>query len=362
MRKGDKHKMVFRTKYSHFEFLVMPFGLCNVPATFQTFMNEIFHDLLDTCVVVYLDDILVYSKTHEEHQEHLRTVLERLKQHQLRARVHKCRFLQAVVDYLGYIVGNNEVRVDPKRIAAVQSWPPPRDVSELRGFLGLANTLLRFTPMFATHAAPLTDLLKGSPGKKDLLNWQPLHQTAFEALKATLSSPETLHMPDPSLPIILHSDWSLNAIGGWIGQEIDGTLRPIAYESRKLRPAERNYAPYEGELLAMVHCMQTFRPYLVGRKVIVRTDQKAIKWLLEQKQLSQRQYRWLAEISPDNMTIEWISGSQNVIADLLSRRQHTAEEGVQVNVIEEIPDNFIQQVRELTPLDPDLTPLIAALE
>ena len=118
MAEGDEPKTAFRTKYGHFEFLVMPFGLCNAPATFQTYMNEIFRDLLDVCVVVYLDDILVYSKNHEDHEKHLREVLKRLKEHQLRARVHKCRFLQSIVDYLGYLVGNNQVRVDSKRIAA----------------------------------------------------------------------------------------------------------------------------------------------------------------------------------------------------------------------------------------------------
>jgi hypothetical protein len=258
MREGDEHKTAFRCRYGHYEFLVMPFGLCNAPATFQTLMNEIFKDVLDQFLVVYLDDILVYSRTIEEHAEHLKIVLDKLRQNKLRSRVHKCRFLQPKVDYLGYIVGEDKIIPDDDKVAAVQTWPPPRDVTELRAFLGLANTLLRFTPMYASHAAPLTDLLKGAPAKHDKLDWLPVHQQAFDNLKAALSSPQNLHIPDPNLPIILHTDWSINAIGGWISQDIDGQLLPIAFESRKLRPAEHNYSPYDGELLALMHCLQTF--------------------------------------------------------------------------------------------------------
>ena len=234
MKEGDEHKTAFRCRYGHFEFLVMPFGLCNAPATFQTLMNEIFKDVLDQFLVVYLDDILVYSRNLEEHTEHLSLVLERLRQNKLRSRVHKCRFLQPSVDYLGYIVGNNTIQADKDKLAAIQTWPIPKDITQLRAFLGLANTFLRFIPMYAECAAPLTDLLKGAPGKHDSLDWQSPHQKAFDDLKALLGSPKVLHMPDPSLPIVIHTDWSMNAIGGWISQEVNGELLPIAFESRKL--------------------------------------------------------------------------------------------------------------------------------
>ena len=185
----------------------------------------------------------------------------------MRARVHKCHFLQPKVDYLGYVVGDNQITVDPQRIQAVQSWPPSREVTELRAFLGLANTLHRFIPNHASHIAPLTDLLKGKPAKNDLLPWKEEHQQAFEKIKNILTSPETLHVPDPDLPMILHTDWSLQAIGGWVGQEVNGIIKLIAYESRKLQAAERNYSPYEGELLALVYCLKKFRPYLMDRPI-----------------------------------------------------------------------------------------------
>ena len=358
----DIPKTAFRTKYGHFEFTVMPFGLCNAPATFQSNMNTIFDDLLDDCVLVYMDDLLIFSKTHEEHELHLRKVLQRMVDNKLRARVHKCRFLQSSVDYLGYIIGNGEITPDQRKLEAVKSWPPPRDVHELRSFLGMANTLLRFTSMFASLSASLTDLLKGSPAKNALLNWTPAHQKDFDELKKVLTtSPNILIIPLPDTPIVMHTDWSQKAIGGWIGQEVDGVLKPIAYESRKLRPAEKNYSPYDGELLALVHCLRIFRPYVHGKKVIVRTDQKALKWLLEQKTMSRRQYRWLDDIQSICPELSWIKGSENTIADALSRRPQEQEVGVQVNVIDD-PTNlsFYDQVRQH--LGGDLRELLKTIE
>src|SRR5215469_15910124 len=159
----------------------------------------------------------------------------------------------------------------------------------------------------------------------------------FDQLKIALTTePVLLHIFDPSQPVYLHTDWSTKAIGGWIGQERDGRLVPIAYESRKLHPAERNYSPYDGELLALVHCLRIFRAYLVNRPVIVRTDQKALKWLLDQRTLSHRQYRWLDLLQEFDLKLEWISGNSNTIADALSRRPHEAEQAIQTNAIQEI--------------------------
>lgn len=364
VKEEDVHKTAINTKYGHFEFVVMPFGLCNAPATFQSTMNDIFRDLLDVCVVVYIDDLLIFSKNHEDHQRHLQLVLQRMKEHGLRARVHKCRFLQPTVDYLGFIVGNGTIKADPKRLEAIASWPVPRDVHELRSFLGLTNTLLRFTPMYAQHAATLTDLLKGSPGKKDVLDWQSRHQTAFEQLKSVLTSPQVLHIPDENLPIILHTDWSTQAIGGWISQEIQGKELPIAYESRKLRQAERHYSPYDGELLALIHCLRIFRPYLVGRKVLVRNDQKALKWLLDQRKLSPRQERWLDILLEFRLELDWIPGSRNTVADALSRRRHDKSIGIQVYAlaIDHPPEDFIAKIRRELPLDPSLQEILRLLQ
>jgi deoxyuridine 5'-triphosphate nucleotidohydrolase len=364
MAEKDIPKTAIKTKYGHYEWTVMPFGLCNAPATFQQTMNQIFSDLIDKCLVVYLDDILVFSNTHEDHEQHLKMVLKRMKENKLRARVHKCRFLQEEVDYLGYIISKGMIRHDPTKTEAIQSWILPITITELRSFLGVTNTLLRFVPMYAQHAAVLTDLLKGSPAKKDKIEWTPQSIKVFEDLKTLMSSPQNLHIPDNISPMIVHTDWSEKAIGGWIAQLVDGIEKPIAFESRKLRQAERNYSPYEGELLALVHCLRTFRPYLVGRKVILKSDQKALKWLLDQRILSHRQYRWLGVLQEYDLTLEWIKGSENTIADALSRRAFTAEAAVQVNVIpniDEIP-TFIEKVRQHLLTDSALQEIIQKIK
>src|SRR5271167_4947685 len=204
-----------------------------------------------------------------------------MEKHKLRARVHKCRFLQDSVDYLGYIVGNGIVKPDPKKTDAITTWKLPRTITELRSFLGMAQQLHRFIPNHAEHTAPFTDYLRGSPKKTDLVAWTPAMIESFESLKQHLASNvATLIIQDPDEPIYLHTDWSLNTLGGWIGQQRDGQIRPIAFESCKLKPSEKKYSPYNGELLALVHCLRAFRPYVRGRKTIIRTDQKALRWLL----------------------------------------------------------------------------------
>src|SRR5215469_18387375 len=190
--------------------------------------------------------------------------------------------------------------------------------------------------MYAQHAALLTDLLKGSPAKTDQLSWTDEAVQAFQHLKEILKSPIALHIPQSGLPIILHSDWSTNAIGGWISQLVDGTERPIAYESRKLRPAKKNYSPYDGELLALVHCLRTFRPYLLDRPIIVRTDQKALKWLLDQRTLSRHQYCWLDVFQELDLHLQWIAGQSNTITDALSCHPHDSSVSIQVNVVTDI--------------------------
>src|SRR5215469_783622 len=170
MSEADIPKTAIHTKYGHFEWTVMPFGLNNAPATFQQSMNLIFADFIDKFLVVYLDDILIYSDNHIDHKKHLKLVLQHMEEHKLHAQVHKCRFLQNKVDYLGYIVGNGQISHDPKRVEVISSWPLLKTVTELCSFLGIGNTLLRFIPMFADLAAPLMDLLKGSLVKQDKLN------------------------------------------------------------------------------------------------------------------------------------------------------------------------------------------------
>ncbi|KAK8658467.1 hypothetical protein V6N13_036673 [Hibiscus sabdariffa] len=277
--KGDEPKTTCVTRYGAFEFLVMPFGLTNAPATFCTLMNQVFHDFLDKFVVIYLDDIMIYSTSLREHEEHLRLVMERLRQNQLFVKMEKCEFAQKQVRFLGHIVGQGIIRMDEEKIKAVQEWPIPNNVSELRSFLGLANYYRRFVEGYSRKTSVLTDLLK--KGEKWI--WSKDCQRAFEDLKAV----------------------------------IDG--HPVAFESRKLNGAETRYTTQERELLAVVHCLRAWRHYLLGSRFIVRTDNTAISYFLTQPKLTARQARWQEFLAEFDFGFEHKAGRENKVADALSR-------------------------------------------
>jgi predicted aspartyl protease len=248
MAEADIHKTAFRTRYGHYEFTVMPFGLCNAPATFQRLMNDIFQPHLDQFVLVYLDDILVYSRTAAEHEAHVAQVLNLLREHKLRAKRSKCEFGCSKVEFLGHVVSAQGIATDPKKVEAVRSWPVPKTPTELRSFLGLANFYRRFVKGFSTIAAPLTQHTSLQPG--ETLPWGADEQRAFEALKEALSSTPVLCAPEPSGEYILRTDASATGIGAVLTQKQNGRERVVAYHSRKLIAAERNYPTHEQELFS----------------------------------------------------------------------------------------------------------------
>lgn len=312
----DVHKTAFRTRYGHFEFLALPFGLTNAPATFMRLMNDVLRPLLDSCVVVYLDDILVYSPSIQEHESHLRQVLTLLRRHQLYGKLSKCEFFKESVEFLGHIVCGEGIKTDPIKIQAVQEWPTPRNVSEVRGFLGLANFYHKFVDKFAHRAAPLTDLLR----KDQDFQWAESQEQAFQDLKQALVAAPVLRVADPKLDFILHTDASGFAVGAVLSQEDGRGLRPVAFASRKLNSAEQNYAVHELELLAIMHALRTWRHYLLGTRTRVVTDHLSLKYLQTQPTLSRRQARWLETLQEFDLEITYQAGSTNVVADALSRR------------------------------------------
>ena len=310
---SDIHKTAFRTRFGHFEFTVMPFGLTNAPATFQSLMHKVFHSLLDRCVVVYLDDILVYSKSKEEHLDHLRAVLELLRQHQLYGKLSKSEFGKQKVEYLGHVVSADGIDVEPRKVEAVKNWPPPTDRHTLLQFLGLANYYRRFIKGHANVAVPLTNLLK----KENPWHWEKPQQTAFETIKERLTTAPTLVIPDPNQGNVeLTTDASLMAVGAILSQ--DG--KPIAYYSKKLNPAEQRYPTHERELLAVVKAVDEWRVYLLGRPVTVLTDHLTLKHLQTQPNLSARQARWLEKLETFDLRFQYKPGKTNQAADALSRR------------------------------------------
>ncbi|KAG8474369.1 hypothetical protein CXB51_034047 [Gossypium anomalum] len=271
VKDSDILKTAFRTRYGHYEFLVMPFGLTNAPSIFMDLMNRIFRSYLDMFLVVFIDDILIYSHDETEHAEHLRTVLQILRDNQLYAKFSKSEFWLREVGFLGHIVSGGGIKVDPSKISAIVDWKPPRNVSEVRSFLGLAGYYRRFVEGFFMIATPLTRLLR--------------NDVKFE--------------------------WT---------EKFNREGKVITYASRQLKPHEKNYPTHDLELAAIVFALKIQRHHLYGEKCRIFTDQKSLKYLMTQKYLNLRQRRWLELIKDYELVIDYHPGKANVVADALSRK------------------------------------------
>ncbi|XP_012844529.1 PREDICTED: uncharacterized protein LOC105964566 [Erythranthe guttata] len=340
---GDEPKTTCITRYGSYEWLVMPFGLTNAPATFCTLMNKIFHPYLDRFVVVYLDDIVVYSDTMEEHVNHLRTVFQLLRENELFVKKEKCEFAKEEVQFLGHIIGHGRLQMDGAKIKAITEWEPPTKVTELRSFLGLINYYRRFIKGYSARAAPLTDLLK----KNKTWEWPDSCQRAFEDLNAAVSQEPVLALPDFRKSFELHTDASDFAIGGVLMQE----GHPIAFESRKLNETERRYTVQEKEMTAIIHCLRVWRHYLLGAPFVVKTDNIATSYFQTQKKLSPKQARWQDFLAEFDYVLEYKPGKANVVADALSRKAELA-------AISSTRRNLADMIREGLEHDPMAKELI----
>ena len=276
---SDCHNTAFRTRDGLLEFLVMPFGLTSAPATFQRLMDSVLHDLLWKTVMVYLDDIVVYTKTWEEHVAVLDDVLQRLRAAGLKASPGKCAFGQEEPLYLGNLVTRKGILPDPANIMPIMNALPPRNITAVQSFLGMTKYYADFTQWHAAIAAPLYELTR----KVTALEWNDQRQAAFNALKGALTGPPVLRRPDPTQPYLLHTDCSPIAIGAVLSQISleDGEEHPIAFGSRLLHGAELKYPATEGECLAVVHFVEHWRAYLQGSKFEIEVDHYALKWLMK---------------------------------------------------------------------------------
>jgi RNase H-like domain found in reverse transcriptase/Reverse transcriptase (RNA-dependent DNA polymerase)/Integrase zinc binding domain/Ty3 transposon capsid-like protein/Chromo (CHRromatin Organisation MOdifier) domain len=317
---GDEWKTAFRTRYGHFEYMVMPFGLTNAPATFQALMNDTLREFLDVFVIVYLDDILVFSINETEHITHVTKVLQRLQDCRLFVKIEKSSFHQDTVDFLGYRVSASGLLMDLSKIKTIQSWPIPKDIRDIQSFLGFANFYRRFILNYAKAAQPLTNLLKKNV--PFVLSSNVIE--AFERLKSLFVSAPILRHFDPTKKIILETDASDFALGAVLSQVFDDkSTYPIAFYSRKLSPAEQNYPIFDKEMLAIIAALIEWRSYLEGSSspFIIYTDHKNLEYFTTTKSLNRRQARW-SEILPNyDFTIVYRPGSRNGKADALSRRQ-----------------------------------------
>ncbi|GKB62545.1 putative reverse transcriptase domain-containing protein [Tanacetum coccineum] len=313
VREEDISKTAFRTRYGHYEFQVMPFGLTNAPAVFMDLMNRVCKPYLDKFVIVFIDDILIYSKNKQEHEEHLKIILELLKKEELYAKFSKCEFWIPKVQFLGHVIDNKGIHVDPAKIESVKDWASPKTPTEIRQFLGLAGYYRRFIEGFSKIAKPMTKLTQ----KKVKFEWGDKQEAAFQLLKQKLCSAPILALPEGSEDFIVYCDASIKGLGAVLMQR----EKVISYASRQLKIHEKNYTTHDLELGAVVFALKIWRHYLYGTKCTVFTDHKSLQHILNQKELNMRQRRWLELLSDYDCDIRYHPGKANVVADALSRKE-----------------------------------------
>ncbi|GJU66598.1 putative nucleotidyltransferase, ribonuclease H [Tanacetum coccineum] len=313
VHEDDIPKTAFRTRYGHFEFTVMPFGLTNAPAVFMDLMNRVCKPYLDKFVIVFIDDILIYSKTKEDHEVHLGLVLELLRKEKLYAKFSKCEFWLQEVHFLGHVVNQNGIHVDPSKIEAVKNWKTPTTPSEIRSFLGLAGYYRRFIANFSKIAKPLTSLTQ----KNQKYVWGVEQEEAFQTLKNNLCDAPILTLPDGVEDFVVYCDASNQGLGCVLMQR----GKVIAYASRQLKTHEKNYTTHDLELGAVVFALKTWRHYLYGTKSVIYTDHKSLQHIFDQKELNMRQRRWIELFSDYECEIRYHPGKANVVADALSRKE-----------------------------------------
>ena len=316
IRGEDIPKTAVNTPLGHFQFKVMGFGLCNAPATFQTLMNEVLRPYLRKFVIVFLDDILIFSRTWDEHLEHVHAVLDAIRRHQLYCKPTKCLIGALEVLYLGHIITGTTIAPDWEKLKTVRDWPVPETVSQVRSFLGFANFFRRFVPHYAEIAAPLDEVT----GKNVQFSWNDGRQNSFDKLKTALLNPPVLKLADTSRPFEVYTDASDLAIGAVLMQSDDQGNHPIAYASRKLTAAEKNYTITERETLAVVFALKSWRLYLFKHFEIF-TDNQAVVYLRSKLHMSKREARWIEFLADFDFSIQHISGNKN-FADPLTRQSN----------------------------------------
>ena len=315
----DIPKTAFKTRYGLYEFKVLPFGLCNAPATFQRLMNDVFRKHLDDFVIVYIDDILIFSKDEAEHLEHLEKVFELLREHKLYGKPSKCEFATPSCTFLGHVISRDGICPEISKVEAIQEWPQPKSLTETRSFLGITGYYRKFVKNYAEISLPLTSLLRKETDWKSNF-WGEDQEKAFQALKVALTSQPIVRPPNFDAPFVVKTDASNFAIGAVLTQMHEGKEVVIAYESRKLKSPEVKYLVHERELLAIVHALKIWRHYLLGTRFTVETDNNPTKEILKQAHLSNRQANWLRLLAEYDFEIVYKAGRLNNVADALSRR------------------------------------------
>ena len=340
---ADRPKTAFSTRNSHYQWCRAPFGFCNMPSIFQRMMTK----LLLPCAaftLVYLDDIIIFSSSLEEHFQHIQQVLQILAKANLTVNLPKCKFFQTSFTYLGHLIDAHGIRPNPEKVKALRDLSPPTTRTQLMSFLGLVNWFRRFIP----HLAELTSSLSPLTSKSTQWTWTPDHDAAFTALKTALSADSFVRFPDFSQPFILACDASNHQVGAVLLQQFDAALQPVYYFSKTLDTHQQKYSVTEKECLAIVLAVKTFHVYLHGTFFIVRTDHRALVWLSRMKDTSSKLLRWSMFLQNYNFLIVYGKGEANVVADALSRLQTQphlpVDENHQLvpqNILRVLPQNLI---------------------
>jgi hypothetical protein len=311
---SDIHKTAFSTENGHFEFVRMPFGLKNGPPTFQRMMNIVFAELPN--VLIYLDDIIVFSSSFQEHLGDLKQVFEKLQNHNLQIQLDKCEFIKPELQFLGHLIKPDGIHPNPFKIEAIKQFPLPKTEKEIKQFLGMTGYYRKLIKNYAKIAQPLSNALK----KSETINTNNKNYIdAFENLKKALSNDPVLKIPDFSKEFILTTDASNFAIGGVLSQKFDNIEHPVAFSSRTLNNAEINLDTTQKEVLSVIWNVKHFRPYLYGKKFLIRTDHQPLQWLRNLKEPNAKLTRWRLALEEYDYRIEYVPGKSNQVADALSR-------------------------------------------
>jgi transposase InsO family protein len=326
MHPDSEELTTFRTRYGTYCYRVLPFGLTNGPATFQRYINDVLMEYLDQFCSAYMDDILIYSQNLKEHKQHVKMILQKLREAGLQIDLKKCDFHVTETKFLGLIVTTEGIRMDPEKVRAIIEWEQPKSTHDVHSFLGFCNFYRRFIEGYADIAKPLNELLR----KGVVFHWSDQCRRAFQALKEQVSADPLLRHFDRDKPAILETDSSDKAYGGVLSQyDENNILCPVAFLSKNLAPAECNYEIYDKELLAIVRCLEQWRAELEGTEIPIQvfTDHKALEYFAEKRKLTRRHARWAEILSQYNFKIIYRAGKQNAKADALSRRPNDPDPG-----------------------------------
>jgi hypothetical protein len=313
MREGDKWKTTFKTNEGLNEWLVLPFGLTNAPSTFMRLMNEVLKEFIGKFLIVYLDDILVFSKTAVEHLKHLATVMQKLQQEKLLINMKKSSFMKTELIYLGFVISKNELRMDPDKVEAIKNWPSPKNIFEVRSFHELASFYRKFIRNFSGISAAMMETMKK---RHKYFHWTEKAEKIFNLLKRKITEQPVLVLPNFQKTFQVKCDASGFAIGAVLSQED----RPIAYFSEKLNEAKLKYSTYDKEFYAIIQALKKWRHYLIPKEFVLYSDNHALQFVTQQEKLNEKHVKWVEYMQNFTFVIKHISGTANKVVDALSRK------------------------------------------